>query len=639
MEKFSIFSKFLVKILTYYKSFIANLFVIDASDVQKMTEEQILLLKDLSNLVGNSGYIHAFSDLVFEDFLLMQGPPSKRVCSFELSLLLLALSQKAYLNMEEIDSHKVKLLKEETRNILEKFHHTFLPNISTIDENPSREDISKLLEEHFKTEDFISEGFLYAADDAYPLQYPEQGKYRYSLDTEWILLKKGLTIEKMFYIARDLLEEAHSKAESIKSGKTSSLECLLVDINKIDKHKLEDINRFLDLFSTNLNNKQALTIENALLYQARPILRINKNTILFPSINMLFKAIAESPLYWMLEDEQYAEDALRHRGDLTEAMVYSLACNIFGKNNVFKDVKIKRGDRDITDIDTLVIYRNKAIIFQVKSKKVSLLSRLGNYEKMQEDFNISIQKAYDQGITSIISLKDNNLKFLNGKEKIIIPHIDDFYLFCVTTEYFPNINLHKKEYLKIDEKYKEIVPFTISAFDLEMLSQYLYDPFDFIYYLYRRSSMDSKIGRSEEMSCFVNFMDMRLVFQGNADFIYLGSDFIEELNKDFYTIRSKDDVDKRFKWKHPGKESLISLVKTWDDPRVSDLVISIYENYQYLLPEMAKNILEGKKDILLSVSRRPDQVLILLNNGFQAVGRNDMCPCGSCKKYKKCCGR
>ena len=32
---------------------------------------------------------------------------------------------------------------------------------------------------------------------------------------------------------------------------------------------------------------------------------------------------------------------------------------------------------------------------------------------------------------------------------------------------------------------------------------------------------------------------------------------------------------------------------------------------------------------------KPEQVI----NGIERVGRNDLCPCGSGKKYKKCCGR
>jgi len=55
-------------------------------------------------------------------------------------------------------------------------------------------------------------------------------------------------------------------------------------------------------------------------------------------------------------------------------------------------------------------------------------------------------------------------------------------------------------------------------------------------------------------------------------------------------------------------------------------------------PQMPKNIVEEKKDIFapqtntkpLSPSTKPVV-------GGQKVGRNDPCPCGSGKKYKKCC--
>ncbi len=38
-----------------------------------------------------------------------------------------------------------------------------------------------------------------------------------------------------------------------------------------------------------------------------------------------------------------------------------------------------------------------------------------------------------------------------------------------------------------------------------------------------------------------------------------------------------------------------------------------------------------------NVKRQPIQVTNTITNPYRIVGRNDPCPCGSGKKYKKCC--
>ena len=49
--------------------------------------------------------------------------------------------------------------------------------------------------------------------------------------------------------------------------------------------------------------------------------------------------------------------------------------------------------------------------------------------------------------------------------------------------------------------------------------------------------------------------------------------------------------------------------------------------------QVAKPISEGFEG---DASKKPKKVVISKKN--EDVGRNDLCPCGSGKKYKKCCG-
>ena len=51
--------------------------------------------------------------------------------------------------------------------------------------------------------------------------------------------------------------------------------------------------------------------------------------------------------------------------------------------------------------------------------------------------------------------------------------------------------------------------------------------------------------------------------------------------------------------------------------------------------------LDQTSEQAVSVKKEPVQISTVgtFRKGLKEVGRNDPCPCGSGKKYKKCCGR
>ena len=63
-----------------------------------------------------------------------------------------------------------------------------------------------------------------------------------------------------------------------------------------------------------------------------------------------------------------------------------------------------------------------------------------------------------------------------------------------------------------------------------------------------------------------------------------------------------------------------------------------HKAFQYLLNSFEKNVV----NTLLQASLKPTQVQpssVVKPSGDKKVGRNDPCPCGSGKKYKKCHGK
>lgn len=97
---------------------------------------------------------------------------------------------------------------------------------------------------------------------------------------------------------------------------------------------------FIQRFATPLNNPEKLSLKNILLFESKPIIQIDKNTLLLPPIDILLRAICESPLYWMLEDKAYAATAWQHRGETSEDIVFKWISFMFGEECVFKDVLV-----------------------------------------------------------------------------------------------------------------------------------------------------------------------------------------------------------------------------------------------------------------------------------------------------------
>ncbi len=97
------------------------------------------------------------------------------------------------------------------------------------------------------------------------------------------------------------------------------------------------------------------------------------------------------------------------------------------------------------------------------------------------------------------------------------------------------------------------------------------------------------------------------------------------------------------------KRESFKLFKDLEDLVQKQVVYSIYKTITALeernqqifsapsLMERARNFIAPTKDsnstVTASVSRKPK------NDEGKRIGRNDLCPCGSGKKYKKCCGK
>jgi hypothetical protein len=84
------------------------------------------------------------------------------------------------------------------------------------------------------------------------------------------------------------------------------------------------------------------------------------------------------------------------------------------RSRVWRDIKVYRGKEVITNIDVLVIFGNRAIIVEAKSKRLTLEARRGDDGRIKDDFKKSIQDSYDQAIEAAKILGSQPYSFVDA---------------------------------------------------------------------------------------------------------------------------------------------------------------------------------------------------------------------------------
>ena len=357
-------------------------------------------------------------------------------------------------------------------------------------------------------------------------------------------------------------------------------------IRKTDFDKNSDIDSFLENFSVIPQkdfNSQFRGIGNFNWFNAKPVIQLDEEKYFVPISFSVFEAAYESPFYWMWEDKTYRDTLGENRGKTGEEITYDFLSQVFGENRTFKSVKITtQKGKDDTDIDVLCVLGSKALCVQVKSKKLTELSRTGNDEQLQKDFQGAVQDAYKQGLISLQKILDRSAKFLDekGKEIQLSEEIDDVYIMGITTENFPSLT--HQSHVMLDKKDNEPFPIFSTIFDLELMVHYLNDPYDFLYYIKQRISLMDYFKADEEMVFLGYHLDQKLWKIPKSDGVAIDTDFGQLIDRNYYPLKAglevSDEGDAiKNRWKNANFDKLCDQLKTLDEPKITDIVFHLLD--------------------------------------------------------------
>lgn len=421
-----------------------------------------------------------------------------------------------------------------------------------------------------------------------------------------------------FYQYEALFEKREPEASELTSNEVGvvgweSFYKNLLEIftfGKKDFDKNLNIESFLERFTipTNAHNRngQFRSIGDFNLIAVKPFIEIQAGRYFIPLSYVLFEAVYESPFYWMLGDEEYSNRLAVNRGRAGEEMVYDLLVKVFGNGRVFKSVRIvsRKGYPD-TDIDVLCIYGSKALCVQVKSKKLTQISRRGDIVQLRRDFGAAIQDAYRQGLIGRERILEKRTTFYDEHNNVIsLPgDIDEVYLVLVTTENYPSL-AHQSRIL-LEKKETDPNALILTVFDLELILYYLDSPFDFLYYVRQRIALGDYLMSDEEINLLGYHLTNKLWRENDHEYGWVGNDFGQLVDKNYYLfklgINSETQSDKiENRWKNKKFDDLCNLIARLDSPNAIDIIFYLLdwssETRDYFMDQITSLKAQTKED-------------------------------------------
>ena len=597
--------------------------------------ESKALLAELEAIAKSPGFIYTLSRLTRSDMFYAASEAAdvdwrNRLLQNELDLL------TGYLIKQPIDLGVKPSQKDadaiilKTKTLLEELHlvqskqfiqhiPTSLEEIQTMDEDESESFAKKI----FGMGKNMVEPIFYGDSGAYDFQYLNLAAGLYLRDEEWLSSNgHDLDLYALYTFAlKHLIMFKASDPDNDRYDADKILDVFSFDAKELsdfakkatkDKRiSIESSQKFIDTFTSvpGRANKNFFIPSDRNDLKAFPIIELPDGRYYINSTFNLSESVYNLPWIWMLQDKKYRATAEKNRGLSVEALAHGLLKRSFG-NNVYHSVRVKKGSKVLTDIDGLAVIGNKAIIFQEKSKWLTDLSKSGDEASLRSDFQKAIQDAYDQGVVSRSAiLNQEGIVFELPDGALIDPGklIDEAYIICVTASVYPAQMIQSVQYLK--KHNDDPVPVTISLLDLDIISHYLRDPYDFLYYIQQRVLLHDKIHAESEIALLGYHLKYRLhINPEEADMMYLDSSYGQLVDADIlyqagYADEPKDKDKLRTRLDNDLYNKIIEELKTIDDPRITDVILFLtglsedtINEFMRLAQRVVDSVIDGSKE-------------------------------------------
>ncbi len=513
-----------------------------------MRKEQDIF-DDLTSLCTKPGYAHAVAFLCFRDNfvgykdILNSDDYAKlystdRLIRTEMSTLI-GLMARAPIDLTLPTSEQIQEFIEQSDKLLNELHQAMLQPI--VEDFPA-----KLLDPEvnpFESANSMREPIFYSAESAYSFQYRDLALQKYSRDNDWLEREKGFSIadgNRLVVAILDFLQEklpaGIGRLRHVPRSEWTLIDCFtftcsdIVTNSGLTKPVVEN---FLNAFSyPNDGNPTFTSLHEFNSTNAYPIIKTGgEKYILFQYVS-LTEALYDTPFYWMAADKEYEPVAMANRGKFAEEFATDRLRHVFGSKNVFHNIDVWGSKRKkISEIDTLVIFANRAIVIQAKSKKLTLAARKGNDLQLRSDFKNAVQDACDQAFicSEQISLASSRFTDADGEEIRIPQSIDEVFPICLVADHFPALSFQAHQFLKFKTTEKIKAPLICDVFLLDVVTEMLESPLRCLSYFELRALAGNQVMFSHENTA-LSFHLKQNLWLGEHDFMHLHDDISTDLD-------------------------------------------------------------------------------------------------------------
>lgn len=544
------------------------------------------IFKELEKLCSESGYIHIIAYLVWEyNFVQYKNKdqitieefgkhdPFEKLIRNEIAILIgLLVKNNINTSLPNIEASEAYLKK--TKSLLDELHLAMAG--SPLEDIISGTNLSAInIENPFKNAKNLREPIFYGTESAYMFQYYEFAVEKYSKDNKWLLANKGFNSEDGIKIIQAIIE-----LSNMKTNLQHYLPSIDIDYKlEVFTFTIEELASMIDIkksiienfitsfvFQEDCKNTEYISIDALNKVNFNPILKYNENEYILLQHYSLAEAFYESPFFWFHEDASYKNTAMKHRGEFTEEFIEKKLISVFQKENVFSNVDIYNGKNKIGEIDNLVIFANKAIIVQAKSKKLTLSARQGNDIHLQDDFKKAVQSAYNQGLQCAKELESNRYDFYdkNGNKLTIPKNIEDIYIFCVTSEHYPALSFQSMQLLTYEAIGSIRAPFVMDIFLLDIMTEMLSTPLFFLSYIDRRVILGNRIIAAHELTILAYHLSQNLWLDDDTS-LWITDDIANEL--DLVMLSRKTGI--------PGPKNIFGILELYKENSLGNIIQSI----------------------------------------------------------------
>jgi len=561
------------------------------------TEEKYFL--ELIELCRSPGFAHAIAMFCFRDNwigfkdqmtgkLIADKKTPQRLVRTEIASMIGGLLGGSG-SIDLPDQRVTAKYLERAERILEEIHQCMIK-----DAFPDWEaDISPI-----STGEAIREAVFYATESAYAFQYIEFAEMCYQRDEKWLADTVGFTIKDAEIIADAIVGIQSAKAmhhlESLRKTDPTlwtmlpAFELEQGDIVSVSGLPEKTVEAFFDAFTCDVSSENASfkSVTDFNITSAKPIVRLEGRYFLFQYVS-LTEAIYESPAHWMYQDAEYRATASINKGNFTEAMTFRFLKRVFGDEHVFQNLDLFNGAKKVGEIDVYVSFGEIGIIFQCKSQKLTAASRSGSLMKIQKDFQLAIQEAYDQCRACFNGLRTENIVAKDAAGNVVeLKEPEQVFPITVISDHYPALSIQVRQFLKTDSAEGFENPLCVDLFTLDVLSELVPSPIRVLAYLERRALYYDRIMTTNELGVLGFFLKVNLWLETENDFLNLDDSLASDI--DAAMIVRREGL--------PGKDTPEGLLTRFKSTFVGHVIDDVDRNPNALCVELGLSFLEMGED-------------------------------------------